>query len=100
MMGVVRNHQCFERDLGCREASDKVGALREPDVAIVIAMNQEYGRSPAGDGRDRRRVPGGGERRVDVGSLLVTLAVECSRIGRPVVHTMDIDTSGEELGVA
>src|SRR2546422_747204 len=43
MMCVVRNDERLKRDSGGGEPSHEIGALAEPDVAIVIPMNQQNG---------------------------------------------------------
>src|SRR2546425_10254933 len=54
MMCVVRNDQSLKRDSGGGKPPDEIGALAEPDVAIVIPMNHEDRRLPADDGRHGR----------------------------------------------
>jgi len=56
VVDFIREDELFDFDVAGAETRDEIDRLREINVAIVIAVNEERGRFPSVDGSDRRRV--------------------------------------------
>src|SRR5207253_11207597 len=80
----------------------EVDRLREIDVAVVVALDEQYGRFPAAHGRDRRGIEGDLHGLVDV-ALFVALRLlveELRDVAGPVVDAVEVDSGLEDVGVA
>ena len=84
-MGIVGNDRQIVVHVALTQQMHQPHHLREGDVAIVVALDEEDRRLPLVDGRDRRRL----ERDV--------LRVE--RVA-PEVHAREIGAGDEHVGVA
>src|SRR5438477_9448748 len=56
VVDFIREDELFDFDVAGAEARDEIDGLREVNVAVVVAVNEERGRFPSVDGSDGRRV--------------------------------------------
>src|SRR5882724_13325533 len=56
VVDFVGENELFDFDVAGAETRDEIDGLREVNVAIVVAVNEEHGRFPRVDGSDGRRV--------------------------------------------
>ena len=75
------------------KSRNKVDSLREINVTIVVAMDEQHRRFPFVDGADRRRIVG---KFGEFGSNVFAVPI----VGGPIMHAMKIDAGGEKVGVA
>src|SRR6266850_1054079 len=74
------------------EPGDQIHRLREINIAIVVAMNEEHGRLPGAHGGDRRGIMS------ELGQLWGNvLAVPI--VGWPVMHAMDVYSRRKQVGI-
>src|SRR3954471_10395270 len=93
IVDIVGENQLFERYAARAQPGDEIDGLREIDIAIVVAVDEEHGRLPGVDRSDRGRVVG------ELGELgRNILAVPI--VGGPIVDAVKIDTGGKNVGVA
>src|SRR6266436_4910536 len=93
VVDFVREDKLFDFDVVGAEASDEIDGLREVNVAIVVAMNEEHGRFPSVDGSDGRRVVR--ELRY-CGWYVFAVPV----VGGPVVDAVHVGSGSKEIGIA
>ncbi len=104
-MYLVGEDEFVDGDVAGAESFGEDGGLRVGYVGVVVAMDQEDGRAPAIDGGDGRTGAGFGGDGVLLGEGALLRAGAQLPVGRvvfeiPVVHAVEVDASGEEVGVA
>ena len=53
VMNLVGKNQLFELDVLFSQRFDEIDGFRERNIAVVIALDQQYGRTPRAYGRKR-----------------------------------------------
>jgi len=93
IVNLVGEDELFDFDALFAKTCGEVDSLREIDVAVIVAVDEEDGRRPSVHRSNRRRVVRQlGKFGGDVFSVPV--------VGGPIVDPVKIDTSGEEIRVA
>src|SRR6266446_2278073 len=93
IVNLVRENKLFDVHVALAKARGEVHGLREVHITIIVAMNKEHRRFPGVNGGDGRRVVGElGELRRNIFAVPI--------VGGPIMHAMQIDTSGEEVRIA
>src|SRR6266404_249723 len=92
IVDLVRENELFDVHVALAKARGEVHGLREVHIAIVVAMNKKHWRFPGVNvGHGRRVVGEFGE----LGRNIFAVPI----VGGPIVHTMQIDTGGEEVRI-
>src|SRR3984893_5923290 len=93
IVDVVGEDQLFDGDTAGAEAGDKVHGLREVNVAVVVAVDEQHGRPPGVHGGDRGRFV---RELGELGGNILSVPV----VRRPIVDAMEVDAGGEDVRVA
>src|ERR1044071_6405808 len=93
---VVGEDDLLELDVLLAQTAHEVYGLREGDVALVVAVDEEHGRAPLLDGADGRRF----ERDLLRVAAVVVDPRSARDALRPVVHAVHVYARGKEVGVA
>src|SRR5215831_13464896 len=93
IVNLVGEDQLLDFDALVAKAGGEVHGLREIDVAIIVAVNEEDGRLPGINGGDRRRVV---RQFRQVGRNVLAIPV----VGGPIVHAVKIHAGSKEIRVA
>src|SRR5260221_13119314 len=88
VVDFVREDKLFDFDVAGAETRDEVDGLREVNVAVIVAVNEEHGRFPSVDGSDGRRVV---REFRQFGWNVFAVPV----VGGPVVDAVHVDARGE-----
>src|SRR5437868_7672302 len=93
IVNVIGKNELFDGDAACAQAGGEIDGLREIDIAIVIAVDEKYGRFPGFHGSYWGRFVGEfGE----LGRNVLAIPV----VGGPIVHAVEIDACRKNIGVA
>src|SRR5580704_8832097 len=92
IVDLVGEDELLDGDAACTEAGHQIDGLREVDVAVVVAMDEENRRFPGVDRADWRGIVGQfGEFGRDVFAVPI--------VGGPIVDAVEVHTCGEDVGV-
>ena len=92
VMYLVRVNQLFEVHAVRSQPSHQTDGLRKLDVAIVVAVNQPYGRFPFIDRRNGRRLS-----RDSIALGGVGRHSQTGNAHAPIVHAVKIHSGGKDV---
>src|SRR5690242_6396665 len=93
IVNLVWENELLDFDALLAKAGGEINGLCEIDVAIIVAMDEEDRGLPGVHRSDGRRIV---SKLVQIRRDVLAVPV----VGGPIVHTVKINTSGEEIGIA
>jgi len=93
IVDFIWKNELFDVHITCAKPRDEIHRLRKINVAIIITMNKEHRRLPGIDRSDRGGVVG---KFGELGRNIFAVPV----VGGPIVNAVEVDSGGEEIGIA
>src|SRR5580692_11055910 len=98
VMNLVGKNQLLELHILFSQRLNEIDGFRERNVAVVVALDQQYGRAPRTDGRKRRGFP---SEPCGIGPFgRLVRGRKSGNLGVPIVDTVHVDARGEQIGGA